>query len=454
MDDALNQLCRELAGRYEVAHELGHGGMAVVYLARDLRHERKVAIKVLRGDGGGASAERFLREIRTVAQLHHPHILQLLDSGTAGDHLFYVMPYVEGETVRQRLEREGPFPIDEAVRITREVADALSFAHARGIVHRDIKPENIFLSAGHALVADFGIARAVESAAGATTLTDAGLAVGTPSYMSPEQATAETRIDGRSDQYALGCVLYEMLAGAPPFTGPTSQAIMARHAADPVPPLRTVRDVPAALESAITRALAKMPADRWPSIDVFGSRIGETVTVSAAVSTMPVANQRIGRLALGAVAAMVLIGVFWQKMPRDTKVAAAAESILSVAVTPFVVRGDTSYTLFAEGLADGVFTNLVRVAGLSVKGGSLMLNYSDRAEDPLGVGRELGVNAVVTAVVQAMGNRLRVTPQLLNVADGTVLWGGAQFDGEIEAEGRLQDLFEIQDNITLKIVDA
>src|SRR5688500_3133406 len=293
MDTGIALLRSALAGRYEVEQELGSGGMAVVYLAKDLRHDRKVAIKVLRRDVGGASAERFLREIRTVAQLHHPHILQLLDSGTAGDHLFYVMPYVEGETIRHRLEREGPLPIDEAVRITREVADALAFAHARGIVHRDIKPENVFLSAGHALVADFGIARAADAASGgSSTLTDVGLAVGTPSYMSPEQATAEPKIDGRSDQYALGCVLYEMLAGAPPFTGPTSQAIMARHATDPVPPLHTVRDVPVALESAINKALAKMPADRWSSVNAFANAISST-TVS--VGLPPAERWRLSR---------------------------------------------------------------------------------------------------------------------------------------------------------------
>src|SRR5687767_4720676 len=235
-------LASALADRYRIERELGAGGMATVYLAQDLKHNRPVAIKVLRQELAAAiGPDRFLREIGIAARLQHPHILSLHDSGNAGGLLYYVMPYVEGESLRDRLIRERQLPLEDALAITRDVADALSYAHARDIVHRDIKPENILLASGHALVVDFGIARAV-SAAGGDALTETGMAVGTPAYMSPEQALGGESLDGRSDTYSLGTVLYEMLAGAPPFTGPTAQAIMARKAADMPPPIRTVRD--------------------------------------------------------------------------------------------------------------------------------------------------------------------------------------------------------------------
>ena len=455
MDDNLNELRRELAGRYEVEQELGRGGMAVVYLARDLRHDRRVAIKVLRQDIGGASAERFLREIRTVAQLHHPHILPLHDSGTAGDHLFYVMPYVEGETIRQRLERDGPLPIDEAVQIARDVADALAFAHARGIVHRDIKPENIFLSAGHALVADFGIARAAESAAGSTTLTDAGLAVGTPSYMSPEQATAEPKIDGRSDQYALGCVLYEMLAGAPPFTGPTSQAIMARHTADPVPPLRTVRDVPAALESAIAKALAKMPADRWPSATAFADSLDVARSSQEMTMRSPLPNarwRRLGPLIGVAVAALATVLLYRTTTSRGTSpVGAPSDSLRSVALQHFGFSGDTAYSWVGQTFADGLIPGLIKVEGLSVKPPANV--QETRSDDPVEIGQLLKVDAVLTGDVQVRENLVRVTARLIRVVDSVVHWQ-ANLYGELEVEGAPRDIYRITDSMAVEIVAA
>src|SRR2546425_5045261 len=237
--------------------------MATVYLARDRKHGRPVAIKVLRGEIATAlGPERFLREIEIAAGLTHPHILPLHDSGQADGFLYYVMPFVEGESLRGRREREQQLPLEDALQITREVADALSFAHSRDVVHRDIKPENILFQAGHAVVSDFGIARAITAAASGTR-TEAGIPIGTPGYMSPEQAAAESHLDGRSDVYSLGCVLYEMLAGGPPFTGPTPQAVLARHSLDPVPPLRTVRQaVPLAVEQAVMKALEEEPADR------------------------------------------------------------------------------------------------------------------------------------------------------------------------------------------------
>jgi serine/threonine protein kinase len=230
-----------LADRYEFDRELGRGGMATVYLARGLKHRRAVAVKLLRSElAGGIGPERFLREIEIAAGLSHPHILPLFDSGSTDGLLYYVMPYVEGESLRQRLDRERQLPIEDAVRITREVGEALGYAHGLGFVHRDIKPANILLSHNHAVVADFGIARAI-TAAGGEQLTETGLSLGTPSYMSPEQALGGSEVDGRSDLYSLGCVLYEMLVGDPPFLGHSAQQILARHIMDPVPSPRTVR---------------------------------------------------------------------------------------------------------------------------------------------------------------------------------------------------------------------
>jgi len=268
--DLLARLRAGLADRYRVERELARGRTAVVFLAQDLRHDRSVAIKVLHPELAAAvGAERFLREIQLAARLQHPHIVALHDSGETNGLLYFVMPYVAGESLRSRLERESQLPIPDAIRITGDVAQALGYAHGLGVVHRDIKPENILLEDGHALVADFGIARAI-SAAGSERLTETGIALGTPAYMSPEQATEDGEVDGRSDVYALGCVVYEMLAGGPPFTGPTAQAILARHAVDPVAPIRTVRDmVPSGVERAVLKALAKVAADRYPDATEF-----------------------------------------------------------------------------------------------------------------------------------------------------------------------------------------
>ncbi|GMR14352.1 MAG: hypothetical protein BMS9Abin29_2603 [Gemmatimonadota bacterium] len=270
MPDVLERLTTALADRYRIERELGRGGMAIVYLATDLRHHRQVAVKVLKPELAAAvGAERFLREIEISAKLHHPHVLPLYDSGDADGFLYYVMPYVEGESLRDRLTREKQLAIDDALQVAREVADALSYAHSHGVIHRDIKPENILLESGHAVVADFGIARAV-SAAGGDKLTQTGLAIGTPVYMSPEQASGERDIDGRSDLYSLGCVIYEMLAGEPPYTGTTPQAVIAKKRSEPTPRISVVRElVPAGVEAAIDQALAKTPADRFATAQQF-----------------------------------------------------------------------------------------------------------------------------------------------------------------------------------------
>ena len=297
MTVTMETLAAALSDRYRLDRELGAGGMATVYLAHDIRHQRPVAVKVLRPDlVASLGGERFLREIAVTASLQHPHILALYDSGQAGGLLYYVMPYVPGDSLRQRLEREGQLPVGDAVRIARGVASALAYAHRLGVVHRDIKPENILLAGGEALVADFGIARAI-AAAGGDTLTGTGITLGTPTYMSPEQAGAERTLDGRSDVYSLGCVLYEMLAGDAPYGGATAQVITARKLSDPVPSLRAIREsVPAGLEAIIGRALAKAPADRFQSADELAAALDGVIsaphTATHAVPAAPDARER------------------------------------------------------------------------------------------------------------------------------------------------------------------
>jgi Tol biopolymer transport system component len=258
-----------LRDRYQIERELGQGGMATVYLARDIRYDRPVAFKLLRPELAAILGhDRFLREIRLTAALQHPHILPLLDSGSVGPHLYYVMPYVEGQSLRERLTREGQLPVSEAIRIARGVASALDYAHRQEVIHRDVKPENVLLFQGEPMVADFGIALAA-STAGPDRLTETGLSLGTPAYMSPEQASAEPRLDGRSDQYSLACVVYEMLAGEPPYTGSSAQAIIAKRLSEPIPHIGTLRTVPRSIEAALNRALSKSPADRFPTAGEF-----------------------------------------------------------------------------------------------------------------------------------------------------------------------------------------
>src|ERR1043166_8140226 len=451
MDPLLARLQRALAGRYTVEHELGRGGMAVVYLGRDLRLERRVAIKVFEKEGGLISAgERFLREIRIAAQLQHPNILPVHDSGEGEGLVYYVMPYVAGGSVRERLEREGPLPVPDAVRIAREVAEALDHAHRAGVVHRDIKPDDITLADGGGVVADFGIARAIEQAGG--KVTDTGLAIGTPTYMSPEQAGASPQIDGRTDIYALGCVLYEMLAGTPAFSGTTAQQVMARHATDTAPPLGTVRQVPPALEATVSRALAKLPADRWPTGRALAEALGASGETPVGTGASPAAKSRWRWGVLGA-AGIALLGAGFALFRGRRSDAGATGPVRTLAVLPFTSSGDTAWANFADGLSEGVGTGLVRVGGLGVVGGSRVQGYRDRIADPRDIGRELGVSTVLSGGVRFGGNKFRVTTQLIEVASGRTLWQ-QQFSGELLVNGRMGDVFAVMDSMTGMIVDA
>jgi TolB-like protein/predicted Ser/Thr protein kinase len=449
MPPLLGRLRTVLKGRYAVEQELGRGGMAVVFLGRDLRLERRVAIKVFEHEGqSGPAIERFLREVQVAAHLQHPNILPVFESGEAEGLVYYVMPFVAGATLRERLEREGPLPVADAVGIAREVALALDHAHTEGVVHRDIKPENIMLSSGVAVVADFGIARAL--AESGSKLTDTGQAIGTPNYMSPEQATADHHIDGRADIYALGCVLYEMLAGTPPFSGPTAQAVMARHTMDAVPPLSTVRPVSGALEEAVLKALAKVPGDRWSTGRAFAEALVEAVPPRVSTERLAAGGRRrrLARVAIGLGGAiLVAVVAVVATLHTGPKGGTSADSLSSVAVLPFTNLGDTTHDYVADGLTESVINALVRVDGLRVPSSSRVFPYRGRTADVRAIGRELAVARVVTASVQLAGNRLRVTAELVNVPDGISVWS-EQYNGD------LADIFAMQDSLAAKIVDA
>src|SRR5216117_1512227 len=282
----LPTLVAALADRYTLDRELGRGGTAAVYLALDRKHQRQVAIKVLRPEvAAHLGAERFLREIAIAARLTHPHILPLIDSGEAAGSLYYVMPYVRGESLRQRLARERRLPLKDALRIARELGAGLDYAHREGFIHRDVKPENVLLADGHAVIADFGIARAICQSCDGQNVTEVGLTIGTPEYMSPEQAAGDRDLDGRSDLYSLACVIYETLAGEPPFAGASARAVMAQHLSEAPPPLRARRpDAPAAVEQALARALAKDPADRFATVAQFVTALEATDAPGAATA--------------------------------------------------------------------------------------------------------------------------------------------------------------------------
>ena len=443
-----------LADRYRLERELGRGGMATVYLAHDLRHDRPVALKVLHSElAASIGPERFLLEIKIAARLQHPHILPVHDSGEAAGRLWYTMPYVEGETLRQRLTREGQLPLDHAMRIADQTLSALGYSHAHGIIHRDIKPENILLQGDEAVVADFGVARAI-TAAGHDRLTETGLALGTPAYMSPEQATATRELDGRSDLYALGCVLYEMLAGQPPFVGTTAQQLLARHALDPAPPLRTVRGtVPVSVEQSVMRALAKVPADRFPTAAEFAKAL---TTPRAPVDT-PSSKQsfhRPRRLVLAVGGSAGARTCCWRSSGGRSRGWTSTQSWWPW--YPFRVRGAApALGYLREGMIDLVAARLTGQGGArAADPGSVMAAWrqaggSETGDLPsramLDLARRLGAAQVLLGGVVGTPDHIALNASLLSVQGGNAR-------AEAKVEGVADSLPQLVDRLIAQLI--
>ena len=409
MLDSIAQLQAVVADRYRIERELGAGGMATVYLAADLKHHRPVAIKVLRRELAVAiGRDRFLREIELAAGLQHPHILGLIDSGEAAGLLYYIMPFVDGDSLRQLLDRGGALAPVQALRLGRQIAEALDYAHRRGVIHRDIKPENVLLQDGQAAVADFGIALAVTDP-GAERLTQTGYSLGTPRYMSPEQITGSREIDGRSDQYSLACVVHELLTGSPPFSGPTAQAVMVKHVTEAAPGLPMT--VPRAAAAAIARALAKDPAERFETTAQFGAALGD--------------DSGAGGLA------------------RLEEPPAA-----SIVVLPFEdVSPGAEGAFFATGLTDEIIGDLSKVKAIRVISRNSSMKLRGTTKDLKTIGRELAVRYALTGSVRRAGDALRITAELVDTQTDTPVWSE-------KYSGTLADVFDLQERLARKIVDA
>src|SRR5438445_2610853 len=412
MADAYASLASSLSDRYAIDRELGRGGMATVYLAQDKKHDRKVAIKVLRRElAASVGAERFLREIQIAARLAHPHILPLIDSGEAHGALYYVTPHVPDGSLRQRLERERRMPLAEAIRIARDVGVALDYAHRQGFVHRDVKPENILFADGHAVLADFGIARAF-SAVGVEVVTEGGLALGTPEYMSPEQASGGQDLGGRSDLYSLACVIYEMLAGEPPLRGRGARATMAKQVTEAPRPLRALRpDAPARVERVLARALAKNPDDRFATVAEFLAALqGEGADAGSGVI--------------------------------------ASAGVRCIAVLPFVhASPDRENEYLSDGITDELINALAKVEGLRVASRTSVFALKGKPQDVRAIGALLGAAWVLEGTLRRAGERLRITAQLSSTEDGQLLWS-ERYDRT------LADVFAIQEEIARTIVDT
>lgn len=432
-------------GRYTIERELGRGGWATVYLAHDARHDRPVALKILRTDLAAAlGTGRFLREITIAGRLTHPHILPLFDSGSAGDSLFYVMPYIEGETLRKRLLRERQLPLDQALAIAGQVAQGLSFAHQHNVLHRDIKPENILLEGDQAYIADFGIARAIQVSA-EDTLSEPGLAIGTPAYMSPEQAGGGSDLDGRSDLYSLACVIYEMLAGEPPHTGPTAQAILARQQCESPRSIRVLRpSVPLRVEEVVMKALAKAPADRFTTVAEFADELDDALKGPEA------RGAPWSRRALYASAIVLGIGgVSWLAYSTPSSVAGgkggSEADPTHVAVLYF---DDLSQKATLRPVADGLTEDLIdalgQVTALHVISPNGVRPYAGRHTSPDSIARALGVGTLVGGSVERSGNTLRVTTRLIDARSGLQLQSHTM-------EYPYGDLFTLQDELAQEV---
>jgi serine/threonine-protein kinase len=468
------QLQTALATSYTLERELGRGGMATVFLAQDLRHDRPVALKVLHPELAHAlGPERFQREIKLAARLQHPHILTVHDSGEAAGQLWFTMPFVEGESLRDRLRRERQLPVDAALRIATEAARALEYAHRHGVIHRDVKPENLLLTSdGSTLVADFGIARALAGAD--DRLTETGLAVGTPAYMSPEQAAGDKTLDARTDVYSLGAVLYEMLAGEPPFTGPTAQAIIAKRFSGEVPRVRKARpSVPEHVDAAVSRALAPVAADRFETVEAFARGLGAAASTSPVLPTAPDPASLAGataptrvttpqpnpsagpRVPLAAVTLvlglLVGLGVLfaWRRAqpgPDDSR------GPKRLAVLPFQNLGDSADAYFAEGITDAVRGKLTALPGMRVTASNSSAQYRNTTKSPQEIGRELGVDYLLVGKVRWARSkdgtsRVQVSPELIEVATASAAWQ-QPFDAS------LTDVFKVQADVAGQVAQA
>jgi eukaryotic-like serine/threonine-protein kinase len=427
--------------------QVGAGGMATVYLARDLKHDREVALKVLRPELAAAlGAERFLQEIRISARLDHPHILTLIDSGQTDGFVWYVLPYVRGESLRARLTREKQLPVDDAVRIASQVASALDYAHRQGVVHRDIKPENILLHEGEAVVTDFGIALALQQAGG-DRLTESGLSLGTPQYMSPEQATGSHELDARSDVYSLGAVTYEMLAGEPPHTGPTAQVVIAKLVTERPTRIRTVRDtMPAGIDTVVGKALAKVPADRFRGAAEFAAALEAAAT---GATTALWSRRALALACIAGVLLLIVIAALWHPWRRRaTSAAPSGADVASVAVLPFDnLTGNPSDRYLSDGMTEEIIGQLVRARDLKVisrtsaealKGTHLSLRQ---------IADTLGVRHILEGSVRHVGNRIRVSVDLIEAASDVHVWA-ATYDRD------LTDVFAVQEEIARHIADS
>jgi TolB-like protein/tRNA A-37 threonylcarbamoyl transferase component Bud32 len=431
---AKERLSAALSGRYEIDREIGQGGMAVVYLARDIKHDRKVALKVLRPELSSAMGiDRFPREIHIIAQMHHPHILPLHDSGEVDGFLYYVMPFVEGETLRTKLAR-GPLSINEGVRLLQEITDALAYAHQRGVIHRDIKPDNVMIEGKHATVTDFGIAKAVHSAA-RDKLTTVGIAVGTPQYMSPEQAMAEANVDHRADIYSVGVLGYEMLTGHPVFEGNTAQAILSAHVLEVPKDIRERRpDVPALLAEALLKCLAKDPANRWQSAGDLLAQLELVATTPSggltptntrpykAVSggATPVAGtggRKTMRIAIAAAAVLVLglAGVF------IARAGSGSGKIEKIGVMPIEdISGKDA--IFVNAMHDGLTNALAKLQLAGVASHTEMMRYKGGSKTTRDIAKENSLNAVIEATVFRAGDIMRINVQFTDPVTSKSLW--------------------------------
>jgi serine/threonine-protein kinase len=469
------QLEAGLTGRYVLERELGRGGMATVYLARDVRYDRPVAFKVLHPELGQVlGPERFQREIRLAARLQHPHILTVLDSGETAGHLWFTMPYVAGESLRARLQRERQLPLDDALRIAREAAQALQYAHDQGVIHRDVKPENLLLTRdGNTLVADFGVARALGAGAEESRLTETGLVVGTPAYMSPEQASGDKALDARTDIYSLAAVLYEMLAGEAPYTGATTQALIVKRLTEPPPTVRSVRaSVPESIDQAIRQALAPTPADRFPTVAQFAQALQVTGTVSTTAPTVgtaasaiesrpapqprPVPQSRRFPVAAAALVTGLLIGLGVLFAWRHSSGGAAAVSGSPVlAVLPFENLGPSEDEYFADGVTDAVRGKLAAIPSVQVIARSSSEPYKKASKSAEQIARELGARYLLTGTVRwekgsGGANRVLVSPELVEVSPGSA----PKTRWQEPFDASLTDVFQVQADVATRVAQA